>query len=168
MVIENLKNIGLKIKENDFEQYRNMILEQEKMRKKHVKNLDRYLKIKELFPSPINVRIKKLGKKKGLDIWLVDGPKIRQQIDIDFTMGGHGLRYLYVPLNEIWIDSVVENDNDLQPTIYHELTEFSLMKTGLSYNEAHTIASVVESIQRENIAKRNGNNNNNMNNLKKN
>ncbi|MEM7819864.1 MAG: hypothetical protein QXD48_03490 [Candidatus Aenigmatarchaeota archaeon] len=154
-MIDDLKNIKIKIEKNDFEYYKNKILNQRKLRKYQIKNLEKYLEMKKIFSPQLDVRIKKIGKKNGLDIWLVDGPKIRRSLDIDFTMGGHGLRYLYIPLNEIWIDSAIDNENDIEPVIYHEITEFNLMKEGLRYDEAHTIASIVESIQRENIARKN-------------
>jgi hypothetical protein len=154
----DLKNLGIKVNEKEFEQYKARVLSQNRMRNCRVKNMDNYLKLKEMFSLPDGIKIKKLGKKDGMDIWLVHGPSIRRQIDVDFTTGGHGMRHLFIPINEIWVDSAMNSEEDIEPSIFHELTEFKLMKNGVRYVEAHTLASVVETIQREKIARKNGNN----------
>jgi len=159
--MNELKNCGLKVNENDFKQYETRILEQRKLRKYKVSDLDKYLRLKDLFSLPVDVHIKKLTSKRGLDIWLVDGTKVRSNIDIDFTTGGHGLRYLYVPINEIWIDSAISDIIDVQTAIEHEILELSLMKRGMHYYKAHDIACIIEAIQRENMEKKNGNNDEN-------
>jgi hypothetical protein len=149
----NLKSLEeLKVNKKEFEIFKNKLNEQSKMRKFCVKNIEKYLKTKQLFSPTVDVHIKKIGKRADLDIWVVDGGKVRSFIDIDFTTGGHGIRYLYIPMNEIWIDSATDN-NEIDLTILHEITEFNLMKKGTNYNDAHDIACVIESIQRD---KRNG------------
>ncbi len=90
-----------------------------------------------------NPRIKKLGKLWNFDIWLVDGNRVRNETYVDFTSGGHAYRYLYVPLNEIWIDSGLEKA-DIKPTIWHEFTERRFMARCWSYNQAHDYAARVE------------------------
>ncbi len=88
-------------------------------------------------------KIKKIGRLLGLDIWVVNGEKIRTKAYVDFTCGGHAYRYLYVPLNEIWIDNALKG-GDVIATIWHELTERRYMARGWSYNEAHDFASRAE------------------------
>jgi hypothetical protein len=62
----------------------------------------------------------------------------------DYLEGGHGYVYKWVPLNEIWLEDVVENSE--KPLILlHEYTELMLMKyKGMDYDKAHSIASKVE------------------------
>ena len=115
---------------------------QQKLRIDLVKNINKLMKLKQKYSLPINVRLKKIETKEGKDIFLVDGNKIRKAIDIDFTMGGHGLRYVYIPVDEIWIDS--SNEDELEEVFIHELTEFNLMKQGMSYDKAHVQASLAE------------------------
>ena len=73
----------------------------------------------------------------------VDGEKIRNTIDPDFTMGGNPSRYAYVPLGELWIDRVMTAKDKLS-TIMHEQIEHELMLSGLSYEEAHDRATAFE------------------------
>ncbi|MDO8466761.1 MAG: cysteine peptidase family C39 domain-containing protein [bacterium] len=104
------------------------------------------------FKLKVNPRIRKIGKILDKEIWLIDGVKIRglirgtksyPSVDVDFTSGGHGCRYIYSPLNEIWIDDGLKRD-DILPTIWHEFTERHLMQRGWSYNEAHERSASVE------------------------
>ena len=94
---------------------------QQKLRIDLVKNINKLMKLKQKYSLPINVRLKKIETKEGKDIFLVDGNKIRKAIDIDFTMGGHGLRYVYIPVDEIWIDS--SNEDELEEEAVEGLGE---------------------------------------------
>jgi len=96
----------------------------------------------KVFLKKIHLRL--LGKtEKGIGVWLVNGRLVRSAFDIGFTEGGHHLVYDYIPLKEVWID------NDLTAkerpyVIFHEIYERSLMKRGLTYNQAHYQASKLE------------------------
>ena len=120
----------------------NLIKEQEKLRIFKVSSIERIKKIKAKYRLPLEVRIKKIAERDGKIFFLVDGFRIRYFIDIDFTMGGHGLRYVYIPLNEIWIDS--SNEKEKEQIIKHELVEFNLMRKGMNYDRAHELASLSE------------------------
>lgn len=105
------------------------------------------------------VHCRLLGKvKNNLAVWLVNGRLVRSNFDIEFTEGGHNLVYQYVPKNEVWIDDDL-TAKERPYVIFHELFERSLMKKGLSYNQAHRQASKLEwqarrnrEILRENLA----------------
>lgn len=86
------------------------------------------------------IRLKKLRVLGDVTCWQVDAELVRR-IDDDFTMGGHGARYLYIPINEIWIDDGCRN---WQTIFFHEYSERQLMCRGMTYNDAHDIASKVE------------------------
>uniref|UniRef100_A0A831YZ99 Peptidase C39-like domain-containing protein n=1 Tax=candidate division WWE3 bacterium TaxID=2053526 RepID=A0A831YZ99_UNCKA len=95
--------------------------------------------------SPKRFRLKKIAHLPGVAVWIVDGTAIRREVDVDFTMGGHGYRYLYVPLDEIWIDRANAHSDDLRPTIWHEYFERILMRNyRFSYELAHKLACRLE------------------------
>lgn len=85
-------------------------------------------------------RLESLYDTDAVKIFLVDGKKVRDSEFIDFTQGGHHLVYNWIPKGEIWIDS--EMTKEERPfVIFHELFEHSLMKSGMSYGDAHEEAS---------------------------
>lgn len=98
---------------------------------------------------PKRFRVKKVVHLPGVTVWLVDGPAIRREVDVDFTMGGHGYRYLYVPPDEIWIDRANAHGGDLWPTIWHEYFERILMRGGKHYETAHKLACRLEILLRD-------------------
>jgi hypothetical protein len=87
----------------------------------------------------------------GLKIALVDGTHIRNTYDSDFSQGGNGHAYDFVPRDEIWIDE--EIDRSEWPFIaFHECQEVEFMKRGLSYDEAHDRAKHIEDLFRHGLA----------------
>jgi hypothetical protein len=111
---------------------------------------EKKIKIGERFGKlGINPRIRNIaGFPVNGAVVLVDGNMVRSKIDIDFTCGGHGYRYVYIPFNEVWIDNGLKK-KDRVPTMWHELVEFRLMQNGMNYNDAHDIAAQVEMMIRE-------------------
>lgn len=108
-------------------------------------------------PPPSNGRRRSLkgvyeyymGKREGLDVWIVNGSFIRRKILNEFLFGGNDRVYNFIPEGEIWLDGSI-NAVELEYTTRHELTERKLMaEKGLSYDEAHKIASAEEREQRE-------------------
>lgn len=81
----------------------------------------------------------------NIKIFLIDSQYVRDNVDIDFTMGGHAYVYpRYIPENEVWIDSRM-NEVDRYATIVHELIERRHMKTQhWTYSKAHDAASKKE------------------------
>ena len=136
-----------------------LYLWQEKnLRIERVPNLSGYSVRKKRFLSSregrkfLSYRTKKITYLNGVAVWLVNGIAIRSGLkagDIDFTMGGHGYRYLYIPEEEIWIDNANAHRGDLEPVIWHEYLERNLMRSGMNYDDAHTIASDLEITIRE-------------------
>jgi hypothetical protein len=109
----------------------------------------------EFLASPLgkefqNCKIRQFSELFGVNLFFVDDEKINRggkAGDIDFVMGGHGFRYLYVPQSEIWIS--IKFRGNLQPIIWHEFTERSLMAGAMSYNDSHDKASQIEMVHRE-------------------
>lgn len=81
-------------------------------------------------------------------VYLVKGKQIRDLFKADWSQGGHGYVYTFVPKDEIWLDQDLMHD-ELPFILLHEATERSLMKRhGLKYDKAHEIASDVEDHRR--------------------
>jgi len=86
----------------------------------------------------------KLGRRKGLDVWIVDGAKVRRELYTDFIYGGNDQRYKFIPFGEIWIDNAISVE-ELEFTIIHEIFERDLMlNQGMSYSKAHDLAAQEE------------------------
>ena len=85
------------------------------------------------------VRFRTFG---GVKFYRVDGFAVRNLIDDDFVMGGHGYRYLYIPLDEIWIDGSAPKDAPF--VFWHEYAERQNMARGMNYNDAHDLSSQLE------------------------
>ena len=84
---------------------------------------------------------KLLGEINDKAVHEVDGQSIRGKDDIDFCEGGNPSRYSYVPLGCLWVDEALQSLDKLA-TILHEAVEDSRMESeGMSYDEAHDIAS---------------------------
>lgn len=90
-----------------------------------------------------------VGTLFGLKVCSVDGHTVRVLTDVDFLFGGNPSRYAYIPLDEVWIDAGLQED-DVPGTILHEIVEYLLMRQkGLSYQEAHKTANDYEYLIRE-------------------
>jgi len=99
-------------------------------------------------------RLQRLGKVSGLDVYLVSGEYVRNNIDIDFTCGGQEAVYpSYVPPGEIWLDDAA-GPLDRTATCLHEIVERDqMMRHGKDYNDAHEVASATERPFRRELAK---------------
>jgi hypothetical protein len=89
------------------------------------------------------VRKEKIGELDGDQVWIVDGRGVRDRFDPNFTQGGHGLRYRFIPRHEIWIDDAIA-ERELDPTLGHEAHELALMRQGWRYDPAHESALAFE------------------------
>ena len=79
----------------------------------------------------------------GRHLVLVDGTHVRNHYDSDFSQGGNGFRYRFVPKGEIWIDCQISSIE--WPLIaYHECEEIERMRNGQSYERAHDAAKRLE------------------------
>ena len=98
----------------------------------------------------------KLGPKIGpVQVWIVNGEVVRNHIFIDFTEGGNPEAYIWMPPDEIWLDTDV-NPNEQKYVLLHELTEMNQMRwDGLGYEEAHVKANGQESQARKDPSKYN-------------
>lgn len=97
-----------------------------------IEELPEQIKLSGIYKTPY-------AKRDGVDIWIVDGYKIRRDIYPDFGFSGNSNAYMFIPPNEIWIDASI-TCQETEYSIRLELKEMSYMKSGLPYDEAYTNA----------------------------
>lgn len=93
---------------------------------------------------------KLLGKLwDGTKVFEVDGGWVRDHHHIDYVEGGHGLCYKYIPKNEIWVEKMLEPEDESYNLI-HECIEYILMKYKIitDYDPAHDATSTIEDMAR--------------------
>lgn len=95
-----------------------------------------------------NFRLKKLGRRGKITIWLVDGSKIRANLEKEFTNFGHHFHFPFIPEYEFWIDQEAVPD-ERRFFIDHLLTEWRLIKRSFSDDLAREIADLKERSERE-------------------
>ena len=90
------------------------------------------------------IKVENIGTIAGMDVWLVDGELIRNEVDVDMVAGANPFRYLFVPNGELWIEKT-SSPNDTIAIAVHERIESYLMDTeGLDYSDAHDSTNVYE------------------------
>ncbi len=83
-------------------------------------------------------------RKFPIEVWLIDGNMVRSLYKTDYTEGGHGYVYRWVPKREIWIEKDLDRW-ELPFIVCHEYLELRLMRDeGIDYDSAHAICSKVE------------------------
>jgi hypothetical protein len=88
-------------------------------------------------------RRRHLGMVGGREVWLVDGKAVRDLAYVDFTLGGHGYRYRFIPKREIWLDDAM-GVPERPAVLHHEAVEVDHMARGMKYVPAHDLASAAE------------------------
>lgn len=83
----------------------------------------------------------------GKKIFLVDGTRVRDEHDSDFSQGGNGYRYRWIPRGEIWVDAEIAEE-EWPFIVEHECQESELMKHGMDYDRAHARAKRHEDADR--------------------
>ncbi len=97
---------------------------------------------KDILDSIHKTLLKKYSTKK-IKVWIVSGEVVRDMFFLDFTEGGHGYVYDFVPKDEVWIDDDIEPD-EIKFVLLHELHERALMAKGMKYDPAHKSSSEIE------------------------
>lgn len=84
-----------------------------------------------------------------IEVWRIDGAVVRGRYKTDYTEGGHGYVYRWVPKGQIWVEAALER-SELPYIVTHEYLELRLMRDRkLSYDHAHDIAAKLEYRLRE-------------------
>jgi hypothetical protein len=93
--------------------------------------------------------LKQRRTKNDIEIRLVDGEYYKCKFNVDFTEGGHDIRYPWLPPNTIVIMNTAKPE-ERPYIIAHETHERVDMKKGMQYDAAHERASEYEHNLREN------------------
>jgi len=79
-----------------------------------------------------------------VEVWLVCGHLVRSYYKTDYTEGGHGYVYPWVPKGQIWVEKDLDRW-ELPYIVSHEYLELRLMRDAkMEYDAAHEICSKVE------------------------
>lgn len=122
------------------------IADKEERSEREKSQLKKRIKLKKYPEKLIDSVHKDLLQKystKKIKVWIVSGEAIRSLFFIDFTEGGHGYVYSFIPKNEVWIDDDIEPD-EIKFVLLHELHERNLMSKGMKYDPAHSSSSKIE------------------------
>jgi hypothetical protein len=80
----------------------------------------------------------------AVTVWVVDGNLVRSYYKTDYTQGGHGFVYPWVPKGQIWVEDGADH-REIPFVVCHEYLERRLMRdAGLGYDRAHEVASALE------------------------
>lgn len=90
-----------------------------------------------------------LFRKRAADVKIVNGPAVRNCLDVRFTGGGNHEAYpKLVPPGQIWVEDT-GNLQDMAATAHHEEVESERMrKLHESYKQAHRHANRAEAVAR--------------------
>lgn len=89
---------------------------------------------------------------EAVQVFLVDGERVRDEHSVEFIGGGHYYRYpSFIPVGEVWVENAMDvlGARALALVIFHELYERALMAKGQSYGDAHAAASRWEKYLRQ-------------------
>lgn len=89
------------------------------------------------------LRKRMLGVSGTFKVFLINGEHVRNCLETDFTMASHGYVSGFIPKDEIWMDDRL-SVNDLVAVMHHEVFEVKLMAGGMSYPDAHALATESE------------------------
>lgn len=92
--------------------------------------------------------LEEIGTIDGCAVYLVDGEIARDEVDVDFALGGHDARYRYIPHGTIWVEDTGSR-RDVLHNLQHEAYERQLMLAGEPYSRAHARAARMELQQRK-------------------
>jgi len=88
-----------------------------------------------------------VGKRDGCEVWIVDGPRVRLELDPNFCFGAHHSKRGYVPKNEIWLDSAMSVE-EAYYSLRQQRTERKHLLRGVRWDYAY------EHAQKENLDER--------------
>jgi len=94
-----------------------------------------------------NIHLEKIDTLGKINVWIVDGQKVREGLGFEFTNFGQHYRFPFIPENEFWIDKEAV-PNERRFFIDHLLLEYKLMKDGWSYERALEMADMQERLER--------------------
>jgi hypothetical protein len=116
-------------------------LHEKKLPKVSVYDCDSLKEIPEL-PDSIQlsgIYLQRLSNDGGLNVWIVNGAKVRAEIYPDFGLSGNDLAYYFIPTREIWIDAQT-SCQEMKLSIIAEKAEREMLAQGKGYDAAYEAA----------------------------
>lgn len=92
--------------------------------------------------------IKNIGKVDDISVWLVDGGRIRKDLNENFVQSDHHGHFSFIPVDEFWIDA----DTDFREHRFFMdrfFAERTLIKNGTKPEKAEKIGETFEQHERE-------------------
>lgn len=92
--------------------------------------------------------IKKIGVVDNVSVWLVDGGKVRKDLNENFVQSDHHAHFSFIPTDEFWIDA----DTDFREHQFFMDRFFAvqtLIKNGTGLKKAEEIGATLEQHERE-------------------
>ena len=92
--------------------------------------------------------IKNIERTNGISVWLVDGERIRKDLNENFVQSDHHGRFPFIPTDEFWIDA----DTDFREHRFFVdrfLAERALVENGTKPEKAEKIGETIERRERE-------------------
>ena len=97
-------------------------------------------------PNEIYIRkIREIGK---VAVWLVDGAKVRVDLDENFSEFGDKPEFFVIPTNEYWIDNDTKEE-EWKFFIDHMIIRNRELKSGKTFDIANRIADGIETRERD-------------------
>src|SRR5262245_38895768 len=100
-------------------------------------------------PSRPSFYTTRLDRVDGIDVWRVDGHRVRDHLDVDFTNGHHHYTRRYVPIDEIWLDREAPGAGEWPFWALRQVEERARMARGQSYLTALRASSRAEKRARQ-------------------
>ncbi len=94
-----------------------------------------------------DIRIKNIGEHDGLSVWLVDGERVRKDIDENFVQYDYHARFRFIPAGEVWIDQET-NEDERKYFLENISRERRFMSEGMTLEEAVEKADALEKRER--------------------
>lgn len=94
-----------------------------------------------------DIHIKNIGEHEGLSVWIVDGEKVRKNIDENFVQYDHHARFRFIPSDEIWIDEET-NEDERKYFLENISWERKFVSEGMTLEEAVEKADKLEARER--------------------
>ena len=96
----------------------------------------------------MNAKIRKIGSRGKITIYIVNGQIVREEVDEEFTNFGQHFRFSFIPKYEFWLDQEMSPD-ERRFFIDHLLVEWKLMNRGKNYKYAIETADKIEASERQ-------------------
>ena len=91
---------------------------------------------------------KKIGIVGNTSIWIVDGSRIRKELNENFVQSGSRAHFPFIPIDEFWIDADTDH-REHRFFIDRFFAEHLLLQTGAKPEKAEAIAATFEHKERE-------------------